>query len=107
MWKFKKEPKFWPSLYYFKCHLLSPDDNFSLLQACHKFLMTRVQACHKFVMTRVQACHKFVMTRVQACSKLTKAAKSLWNELAESLPQACRANSLQIITKAENKHNTG
>ncbi|GBO31721.1 hypothetical protein AVEN_163542-1 [Araneus ventricosus] len=42
-----------------------PDSNFSLQQACHKF-----------VMTRVQVCHKFVMTRVQACSKLTKAPKS-------------------------------
>ncbi|GBM64373.1 hypothetical protein AVEN_11645-1 [Araneus ventricosus] len=62
----------------------SPDINFSLQQACHKF-----------VMTRVQACHKFVMTRVQACSKLTKASKSPWNELAANLPQACRANSLQ------------
>ncbi|GBM70476.1 hypothetical protein AVEN_33050-1, partial [Araneus ventricosus] len=43
----------------------TPDSNFSLQQACHKF-----------VMTRVQVCHKFVMTRVQACSKLTKAPKS-------------------------------
>ncbi|GBN75204.1 hypothetical protein AVEN_134191-1, partial [Araneus ventricosus] len=34
----------------------SPDSNFSLQQACHKFFMTRVQVCHKFVMTRVQAC---------------------------------------------------
>ncbi|GBM04329.1 hypothetical protein AVEN_95030-1 [Araneus ventricosus] len=42
-----------------------PDSNFSLQQACHKF-----------VMTRVQVHHKFVMTRVQACSKLTKASKS-------------------------------
>ncbi|GBM59263.1 hypothetical protein AVEN_66208-1 [Araneus ventricosus] len=33
-----------------------------------------------------QACHKFVMTRVQACSKLTKASKSPWNELAASWP---------------------
>ncbi|GBM12510.1 hypothetical protein AVEN_188688-1 [Araneus ventricosus] len=48
-----------------------------------------------------QACHKFVMTRVQACRKLTKASKSPWNELAASLPQACRANSLQIITKTD------
>ncbi|GBO40875.1 hypothetical protein AVEN_140719-1 [Araneus ventricosus] len=39
-----------------------PDSNFSLQQACHKFVMTRVQVCHKFVMTRVQVCHKFVMT---------------------------------------------
>ncbi|GBO36731.1 hypothetical protein AVEN_264071-1 [Araneus ventricosus] len=54
----------------------NPDSNFSLQQACHKFVMTRVQVCHKFVMTRVQVCHKFVMTRVQACSKLTKAPKS-------------------------------
>ncbi|GBN14711.1 hypothetical protein AVEN_232347-1 [Araneus ventricosus] len=46
-----------------------------------------------------QACHKFVMTRVQACSKLTKASKSPWNELAASLPQACRENSLQVIAK--------
>ncbi|GBO09817.1 hypothetical protein AVEN_246623-1 [Araneus ventricosus] len=53
-----------------------PDSNFSLQQACHKFVMTRVQVCHKFVITRVQVCHKFVMTRVQACSKLTKAPKS-------------------------------
>ncbi|GBM32768.1 hypothetical protein AVEN_83736-1 [Araneus ventricosus] len=45
-----------------------PDSNFSLQQACHKFVMTRVQVCHKFVMTRVQVCHKFVMTRVQACN---------------------------------------
>ncbi|GBM46873.1 hypothetical protein AVEN_10717-1 [Araneus ventricosus] len=37
-------------------------------------------------MTRVQACHKFVMTRVQACSTLTKASKSPWDELAASLP---------------------
>ncbi|GBM17914.1 hypothetical protein AVEN_111069-1 [Araneus ventricosus] len=36
----------------------SPDSNFSLQQACHKFVMTRVQVCHKFVMTRVQACSK-------------------------------------------------
>ncbi|GBN65827.1 hypothetical protein AVEN_143881-1 [Araneus ventricosus] len=42
-----------------------PDSNFSLQQACHKF-----------VMTRVQVCDKFVVTRVQACSKLTKAPKS-------------------------------
>ncbi|GBM97785.1 hypothetical protein AVEN_101198-1 [Araneus ventricosus] len=46
-----------------------PDSNFSLQQACHKFVMTRVQVHHKFVMTRVQVHHKFVMTRVQACSK--------------------------------------
>ncbi|GBM35169.1 hypothetical protein AVEN_140766-1 [Araneus ventricosus] len=96
----------------------NPDSNISLQQACHKFVMTRVQACHKFVMTRVQACHKFVMTRVQAChkfamtrvqacSKLTKASKSPWNELAASLPQACRANSLQIIAKTEYEHNPG
>ncbi|GBM54396.1 hypothetical protein AVEN_83004-1 [Araneus ventricosus] len=65
------------------------------------------QACHKFVMTRVQACHKFVMTRVQACSKLTKASKSPWNELAASLSQAYRANSLQIIAKTEYEHNPG
>ncbi|GBM63734.1 hypothetical protein AVEN_95535-1 [Araneus ventricosus] len=58
-----------------------PDRNFSLQQACHKF-----------VMTRVQVCHKFVMTRVQACSKLTKAAKSPWNELAASLPCKLIAN---------------
>ncbi|GBO12581.1 Transposable element Tcb1 transposase, partial [Araneus ventricosus] len=32
-----------------------PDSNFSLQQARHKFVMTRVQVCHKFVMTRVQA----------------------------------------------------
>ncbi|GBM10273.1 hypothetical protein AVEN_49994-1 [Araneus ventricosus] len=61
---------------------INPDSNCSLQQACHKF-----------VMTRVQACHKFVMIRVQACSNLTKASKSPWNELAASLPQACRANS--------------
>ncbi|GBM69598.1 hypothetical protein AVEN_152680-1 [Araneus ventricosus] len=54
-----------------------------------------------------QACHKFVMTRVQACSKLTKASKSPWNELAASLPQACRANSLQIIAKTEYEYNPG
>ncbi|GBM89882.1 hypothetical protein AVEN_111830-1 [Araneus ventricosus] len=54
-----------------------------------------------------QACHKFVMTRVQACSKLTKASKSPSNELAASLPQACRANSLQIIAKTEYEHNPG
>ncbi|GBM95084.1 hypothetical protein AVEN_111039-1 [Araneus ventricosus] len=35
-----------------------PDSNFSLQQACHKFVMTRVQVCHKFVMTSVQACSK-------------------------------------------------
>ncbi|GBO39887.1 hypothetical protein AVEN_196800-1, partial [Araneus ventricosus] len=35
----------------------NPDSNFSLQQACHKFVMTRVQVCHKFVMTRVQACN--------------------------------------------------
>ncbi|GBN46800.1 hypothetical protein AVEN_39135-1 [Araneus ventricosus] len=35
-----------------------PDSNFSLQQACHKFVMTRVQVHHKFVMTRVQACSK-------------------------------------------------
>ncbi|GBM68717.1 hypothetical protein AVEN_193422-1 [Araneus ventricosus] len=67
-----------------------PDSNFSLQQACHKF-----------VMTRVQVCHKFVMTRVQACSKLTKAPKSPRNELAASLPQTCRANLLQVIAKTE------
>ncbi|GBM41189.1 hypothetical protein AVEN_35760-1 [Araneus ventricosus] len=39
-----------------------------------------------------QACHKFVMTRVQACSKLTKASKSPWNELAASLPCKLIAN---------------
>ncbi|GBM18079.1 hypothetical protein AVEN_75508-1 [Araneus ventricosus] len=39
-----------------------------------------------------QACHKFVMTRVQACSKLTKASKSPWNEVAESLPCKLIAN---------------
>ncbi|GBO36223.1 hypothetical protein AVEN_21866-1 [Araneus ventricosus] len=50
------------------------DSNFSLLEACHNF-----------VMTRVQACHKFVMTRVQACGKLSKASKSPWDELAASL----------------------
>ncbi|GBO25001.1 hypothetical protein AVEN_56335-1 [Araneus ventricosus] len=55
---------------------INPDSNFSLQQACHKFVMKRVQVCHKFVMTRVQVCHKFVMTRVQACSKLTIAPKS-------------------------------
>ncbi|GBN97070.1 hypothetical protein AVEN_211362-1, partial [Araneus ventricosus] len=54
-----------------------------------------------------QACHKFVMTRVQACSKLTKASKSPWNELAASLPQAYRANSLQNIAKTEYEHNPG
>ncbi|GBN96426.1 hypothetical protein AVEN_271425-1 [Araneus ventricosus] len=43
----------------------NPDSNFSLQQACHKF-----------VMTRVQVCDKFVVTRVKACSKLTKAPKS-------------------------------
>ncbi|GBM10530.1 hypothetical protein AVEN_109325-1 [Araneus ventricosus] len=32
-----------------------------------------------------QACRKFVMTRVKACSKLTKAPKSPWNEIAASL----------------------
>ncbi|GBN39492.1 hypothetical protein AVEN_142064-1 [Araneus ventricosus] len=37
-----------------------PDSNFSLQQACHKFVMTRMQVCHKFVMTRVQACSKFL-----------------------------------------------
>ncbi|GBO26662.1 hypothetical protein AVEN_76415-1 [Araneus ventricosus] len=52
-----------------------------------------------------QTCHKFVMTRVQACRKLTKASKSTWNELAASFPQACRANSLQIIAKTEYEHN--
>ncbi|GBN16813.1 hypothetical protein AVEN_208252-1 [Araneus ventricosus] len=57
------------------------DSNFSLHQACHKF-----------VMTRVQACHKFVMTRVQACNKLTKASKSTWNELAASLSCKLIAN---------------
>ncbi|GBM93212.1 hypothetical protein AVEN_84853-1 [Araneus ventricosus] len=87
--------------------LAEKDRNFSLQQACHKFVMTRVQACHKFGMTRVQACHKFVMIRVQACSKLTKASKSPWNELAASVPQACRANSLQIIAKTEHEHNPG
>ncbi|GBL95669.1 hypothetical protein AVEN_100220-1, partial [Araneus ventricosus] len=35
---------------------LDPDSNFSLQQACHKFVMTRVQVCDKFVVTRVQAC---------------------------------------------------
>ncbi|GBO05365.1 hypothetical protein AVEN_145275-1 [Araneus ventricosus] len=35
---------------------INPDSNFSLQQACHKFVMTRVQVCRKFVMTRVQAC---------------------------------------------------
>ncbi|GBN87702.1 hypothetical protein AVEN_220716-1 [Araneus ventricosus] len=35
-----------------------PDSNFSLQQACHKFVMTRVQVCYKFVMTSVQACSK-------------------------------------------------
>ncbi|GBO06764.1 hypothetical protein AVEN_158492-1 [Araneus ventricosus] len=59
----------------------NPDSNFSLQQACRKF-----------VMTRVQACHKFVMTRVQACSKLTKTSKSSWNELAGSLPCELIAN---------------
>ncbi|GBL76644.1 hypothetical protein AVEN_88298-1 [Araneus ventricosus] len=59
----------------------NPDSNFSLQQACHKF-----------VMTRVQACRKLVMTRVQACSKLTKASKSPWNELAASLPCKLIAN---------------
>ncbi|GBO24140.1 hypothetical protein AVEN_121671-1 [Araneus ventricosus] len=54
-----------------------------------------------------QACHKFVMTRLQACSKLTKASKSPWNELAASLPQVFRANSLQIIAKTEYEHNPG
>ncbi|GBM65285.1 hypothetical protein AVEN_193817-1 [Araneus ventricosus] len=39
-----------------------------------------------------QACHKFVMTRVQACSKLTKASKSPWKELAASLPCELIAN---------------
>ncbi|GBN55051.1 hypothetical protein AVEN_161789-1 [Araneus ventricosus] len=73
-----------------------PDSNYSLQQACHKFAMTRVQACHKFV-----------MARVQVCSKLTKASKSPWNEVAASLPQACRANSLQIIAKTEYEHNPG
>ncbi|GBO21116.1 hypothetical protein AVEN_76017-1 [Araneus ventricosus] len=38
--------------------LANPDSNFSLQQACHKFVMTRVQVCHKFVMTRAQACSK-------------------------------------------------
>ncbi|GBL59096.1 hypothetical protein AVEN_55606-1, partial [Araneus ventricosus] len=57
------------------------DSNFSLQQAYHKF-----------VMTRVQACHKFVMTRVQACSKLKKASKSPWNEHAASLPCKLIAN---------------
>ncbi|GBM34481.1 hypothetical protein AVEN_106718-1 [Araneus ventricosus] len=41
----------------------SPDSNFSLQQACHKF----------------------VMTRGKACGELTKASKSPWNELAASL----------------------
>ncbi|GBL96451.1 hypothetical protein AVEN_31531-1 [Araneus ventricosus] len=50
---------------YHKVKEANPDSNFSLQQACHKF-----------VMTRVQVCHKFVMTSVQACSKLTKAPKS-------------------------------
>ncbi|GBL98707.1 hypothetical protein AVEN_8612-1 [Araneus ventricosus] len=36
----------------------NPDSNFSLQQACHKFVMTRVQVCDKFVVTRVQACSK-------------------------------------------------
>ncbi|GBL72260.1 hypothetical protein AVEN_115224-1 [Araneus ventricosus] len=36
----------------------NPDSNFSLQQACHKFVMTRVQVHHKFVMTGVQACSK-------------------------------------------------
>ncbi|GBM29704.1 hypothetical protein AVEN_156890-1 [Araneus ventricosus] len=48
-----------------ECQSSIPDSNFSLQQACHKF-----------VMTRVQVCDKFVVTRVQACSKLTKAPKS-------------------------------
>ncbi|GBM84714.1 hypothetical protein AVEN_250037-1 [Araneus ventricosus] len=65
------------------------------------------QLCHKFVMTRVQSCREFVMTRVQACSKLTKASKSPWNELAASLPQACRANSLQIIAETKYEHYPG
>ncbi|GBN41657.1 hypothetical protein AVEN_146452-1 [Araneus ventricosus] len=39
-----------------------------------------------------QACHKFVMTRGQACSKLTKASKSPWNEPAASLPCKLIAN---------------
>ncbi|GBM55247.1 hypothetical protein AVEN_168392-1 [Araneus ventricosus] len=58
-----------------------PDSNFSLQQAFHKF-----------VMTRVQVCYKFVMTRVQACSKLTKAPKLPWNELAGSLQCKLIAN---------------
>ncbi|GBM46839.1 hypothetical protein AVEN_183706-1 [Araneus ventricosus] len=36
----------------------NPDSNFSLQQACHKFVMTREQVCDKFVVTRVQACSK-------------------------------------------------
>ncbi|GBN30418.1 hypothetical protein AVEN_98089-1 [Araneus ventricosus] len=66
--------KRWEDLTSALIRCLIPDSNFSLQQACYKF-----------VMTRVQSCHKFVMTRVQACGKLTKASKSPWDELAASL----------------------
>ncbi|GBL94227.1 hypothetical protein AVEN_23729-1 [Araneus ventricosus] len=74
-----------------------PDSNFSLQQACHKF-----------VMTRVQVCHKFVMTRVQACSKLAASSRKLRSHHETNLQQTCRANLLQIKAKTEyTKHNPG
>ncbi|GBN35424.1 hypothetical protein AVEN_124807-1 [Araneus ventricosus] len=61
-----------------------PDSNFSLQQACHKFVMTKVQVCHKFVMTKVQACHKFVMTNVQVCHKFVMTRVQACSKLAAS-----------------------
>ncbi|GBL67255.1 hypothetical protein AVEN_1688-1, partial [Araneus ventricosus] len=50
------------------------DSNFSLQQACHKFVKTRVQACHKFVMTQEcnlqQVKESFEVTMKRTCSKL-------------------------------------
>ncbi|GBO40874.1 hypothetical protein AVEN_140718-1 [Araneus ventricosus] len=48
-----------------------------------------------------QACHKFVKTRVQVCNKLTKASKSPWNELAASLPCKLIANYSKNRVRAQ------
>ncbi|GBN31309.1 hypothetical protein AVEN_148843-1 [Araneus ventricosus] len=78
----------------FVSHLHSCRDKFAVsLQICSaSLLQTKIAIWADSNFSLQQAYHKFVMTRVQACSKLTKASKSPWYELAASLPCKLIAN---------------
>ncbi|GBN12915.1 hypothetical protein AVEN_11042-1 [Araneus ventricosus] len=47
-----------------------PDSNFSLQQACHKFVMGRVQVCHDKSASLQQVNESFEVTMKRTCSKL-------------------------------------